>query len=122
VIIIGFLEGGSVAEVGGLTPQPNTINPTSTGNELPDGGHLDKLRTMASLHAAQGTFVGDFEVKQHAVTARDADLIDRAFKLGLIDGLELTELNAIRALRNRHRHPTSASPDREMALHALRRR
>lgn len=83
-------------------------------------GILGKLRTMASLHAALGTFVGDFEGKQRAGTAKDAELIDRAFDVGLIDGPERIQLNAMRDLRNQYGHPTSASPDREMALHALR--
>lgn len=83
-------------------------------------GILGKLRTMASLHAALGTFVGDFEAKQRAGTAKDAELIDRAFDVGLIDGPERIQLNAMRDLRNQYGHPTSASPNREMALHALR--
>jgi len=83
-------------------------------------GILGKLRTMASLHAALGTFVGDFEAKQRAGTAKDAELVDQAFNVGLIDGPERIALNAMRDLRNQYGHPTSASPDREMAVHALR--
>lgn len=83
-------------------------------------GLLGKLRTMASLHAALGTFVGDFEAKQRAGTAKDAELIDQAFNVGLINGPERIALNAMRDLRNQYGHPTSVSPDREAAVHALR--
>lgn len=56
-------------------------------------GILGKLRTMASLHAALGTFVGDFEAKQRDGSAKDAELVDQAFNVGLIDGPEQIALN-----------------------------
>jgi hypothetical protein len=83
-------------------------------------GILGKLRIMASLHAALGTFVGDFEQKQRDGTAKDVELIDQAFKIGLIDATERIALNAIRDLRNQYGHPTSASPDGDAAASALR--
>lgn len=83
-------------------------------------GILGKLRTMASLHAALGTFVGGFEAKQRDGSAKDAELVDQAFKVGLIDGPEQIALNAMRELRNQYGHPTSASPDSDSAAQALR--
>lgn len=83
-------------------------------------GILGKMRTMASLHAALGNFVGDFEAKQRAGTAKDVELVAKAFDVGFIDEPERIALNAMRDLRNQYGHPTSASPDREAAVHALR--
>jgi len=83
-------------------------------------GILGKLRTMATHHAALGTFVGEFEAAQRAGTAKDAELVAAASKFGLIDDPERIALEAMRDLRNQYGHPTAASPDRATAEHALR--
>lgn len=82
-------------------------------------GILGKLRTMAGLHAALGAFVRDFETKQATGTAKDAKLVDEAFRVGFIDATERTALDGMRSLRNQYGHPTAASPSREAAEHAL---
>jgi hypothetical protein len=82
-------------------------------------GLLGKLREMAVLHAALGEFVGNFEAAQQSGTARDSDLIAKAFEIGLISKPERIELDAMRELRNQYGHPTATAPTHTSAEHAL---
>lgn len=83
-------------------------------------GILGKLRIMAQHHSALGKFVGDFEAAQQSGTAKDANLISKAFEVGLIDKTERIELDALRDLRNQYGHPTATAPSHASAEHALR--
>jgi hypothetical protein len=83
-------------------------------------GILGKLRAMAALNDALGTFVDRFETAQRAGMAKDAELIDQAFSMGLIDDPERISLGAMRDLRNQYGHPTSASPSLASAEEGLR--
>lgn len=83
-------------------------------------GILGKLRIMAQHHSALGTFLRSFEAAQQSGTAKDSDLVSKAFEVGLITKTERIELDALRDLRNQYGHPTATAPSHASAVHALR--
>ena len=82
-------------------------------------GLLGKFRTMAMMHTALGRFVGSFEAAQRSGTAKDAELIAKAFEVGIINQPERTQLEAMRDLRNQYGHSTALAPSHASAAHAL---
>jgi hypothetical protein len=52
-------------------------------------------------------------------TAKDAELIAKAFEVGIINQPERIQLEAMRDLRNQYSHPTALAPSHASAAHAL---